>query len=186
MRAAIIPARGGSKRIPRKNIRMFHGKPIIEYAIETAMRTGLFALIAVSTEDEEIGKIAMRYGAAVIQRPDNLAEIGAPDVGTQEVTRHALDKMLLYGLDIDYACCIYATTPMLKVHDLEIAFNDLIEQRLPYVYMDGQFYWGQTEAFMNRVPLSHGWRLDTGYIDINTEEDWKRAEEAYANRVLAR
>ena len=183
MRAAIIPARGGSKRIPRKNVRSFHGRPIIAYSIETALQSDLFAVVVVSTEDEEIGKIAMEYGAAVIARPNDLAEINAPDPGTQEVTRHALDKMLLYGLDIDYACCIYATAPMLRISDLQIACNDLEASRdMPYVYLDGQFYLGRTEAFMNRVPLANGWRLAYSgpAIDINTEDDFLIAEKMYA------
>lgn len=189
MRAAIIPARGGSKRIPRKNVRPFHGKPIIAYSIETALQSGLFSVVAVSTEDDEIGKIAMDYGAAVIARPDRLAEINAPDYGTQEVARHALDKMLLYGLDIDYACCIYATAPMLRVSDLQIACNDLeANPSVPYVYLDGQFYLGRTAAFMNRVPLAGGWRLEYSgpAIDINTEDDWQRMEEVYASGTLVR
>ena len=190
MRAAIIPARGGSKRIARKNIRMFHGKPIIAYSIETALQSDLFAVVVVSTEDEEIGKIAMDYGAAVIARPNDLAEINAPDPGTQEVTRHALDKMLLYGSDIDYACCIYATAPMLKISDLRIACDDLeASHDMPYVYLDGQFYLGRADAFMNRVPLANGWRLESSgpAIDINTEDDWQRMEEVYANhRALVR
>ena len=189
MRVAIIPARGGSQRIKRKNIRGFHGKPIIAYSIETALESGLFSVVAVSTEDEEIGNVAIRYGVAVIMRPPELAEVNAPDVGTQEVTRHALDKMLLYGLDIDYACCIYATAPMLRISDLQIACNDLeTNPKVPFVYLDGQFYLGRTESFMNRISLDRGWKLRYSgpAIDINTEDEWQRMEEVYASRTLVR
>lgn len=84
MKVAIIPARGGSVRIPRKNIKIFHGRPIISYSIDTAQRSGLFDAVYVSTEDAEIAAIARKYGAALIHRPPELAEIGAPDCGTQE------------------------------------------------------------------------------------------------------
>ena len=154
------------------------------------MQSGLFSVVVVSTEDEEIGKIAMDYGAAVIARPDHLAEIGSPDPGTQEITRHALDKMLLYGLEIDYACCIYATAPMLRISDLQIACDDIeANPHVPFVYLDGQFYLGRTEAFMNHVPLDQGWKLEYSgpAIDINTEDEWQRMEEVYANhRALVR
>jgi CMP-N-acetylneuraminic acid synthetase len=125
----------------------------------------------------------MQYGAAVIHRPDDLAEVaGAVDVGTQEVARHALSKMLLYGLDVEYACCIYATAPFLRFNDLQIAFADLKDSGKPFVYMDGQFYWGHTQAFIDRVPLTQGWQQNTDYLDINTDADWQLVEKAYANR----
>ena len=187
MRAAIIPARGGSKRIPRKNIREFYGKPIIAYSIQTALDSGLFEVVAVSTEDDEISEVAISHGASVIRRPPWLAEVdGAPDPGTQEVTRSALQKMLVYGLNLKYACCIYPCAPLLRINDLQIAFNDLKECGKPFVYMDGQFYWGRVMSFLDRIPLSRGWQQNTEYPDINTEADWKRVEEQYANRgVLA-
>lgn len=88
---AVIPARGGSKRIPRKNIKPFHGKPLIAYSIEAALKSGLFEQVIVSTDDEEIAQIAQEYGAKVpFLRPKELAD---DYCGTQEVVSHALSEL---------------------------------------------------------------------------------------------
>lgn len=184
---AIIPARGGSKRIPRKNIRPFFGKPILWYSVDTAKRSGLFDAIYVSTEDPEIATIALNYGAQPIVRPANLAEMnGAPDCGTQEVTRHAIATLQLDGVKMDYACCIYPCAPMLSALDLKSGF-DLVENPLvatpPFTYISGAYYWGHARAFLDRVPLADGIEManwDGRHIDINTLEDWARAERMYA------
>ena len=163
MSVAIIPARGGSKRILRKNIRMFHGKPIIAYSIQTAQQSGLFDDVYVSTEDLEIADIARQYYAYVIIRPDALAEIGAPDCGTQEVTRDALVHIGTTGVNPVYACCIYATAPLMTVNDLRHGFEMLRESVGPFAYSvdisgvdAGQWYWGTRDAFIRRVPLAQG------------------------------
>ena len=109
MNIAIIPARGGSKRIPRKNIREFAGKPMIAHAIDAAHRSGLFDRIVVSTDDEEISTIAKIHGAEVpFMRP---AELADDFVGTTPVVRHALETLGAQGAVIEFACCIYATAP---------------------------------------------------------------------------
>lgn len=194
MKVAIIPARGGSVRIPRKNIRPFFGKPIMAYSIDTARRSGLFdGGVYVSTEDPEIARIALEYGAQVIHRPLNLAEMnGAPDCGTQEVTRHAI-AILQWEMKVDYACCIYPTAPLMTEGNLRLAFEQLERQVSGFVfsvgpdYRDaGQFYWGDAMSFLNREPLgspSSGRYVlpDDLVADINTEDDWKRAEQLYAN-----
>jgi len=104
---AIIPARGGSKRIPRKNIKDFFGKPLIAYSIETALKSELFDKVVVSTDDEEIAQIAQMYGAEVLQRPKELAD---DFTGTGDVTAHALSVYRGYG----FVCTIYATAPLLQ------------------------------------------------------------------------
>jgi pseudaminic acid cytidylyltransferase len=91
VRVAVIPARGGSVRIPRKNIREFHGKPIMAYSILAAERSRLFDHIFVSTDSVDVARVAERYGASVIARP---AALGADDVGTQEVIRHGADALV--------------------------------------------------------------------------------------------
>ena len=111
-KVCIIPARGGSKRIPKKNIKPFYGKPLIAYSIETAKQSKLFDRIIVSTDDEEIAKIAKEYGAEVpFMRPKELAD---DYTGTNKVIKHALDWLKSIGEKYDYACTIYATAPLLQ------------------------------------------------------------------------
>ena len=123
MKLAIIPARGGSKRIPRKNIRDFLGKPIIAYSIEAAQKCGLFDHIVVSTDDSEIAEIARALGAeAPFIRPASLADDHA---GTIPVIQHALNWFGAQGKQVDYACCIYATAPFVTAQDLQDGFEIL-------------------------------------------------------------
>lgn len=175
MRVAIIPARGGSRRIPRKNIRGFHGKPIIAYSIEAAKASGLFDQIFISTDDPEAINIARDYECFIHLR--STAYLSGSEAGTQEV----VEDCLLNSVNADYACCIYATAPMLRPSDL-VNGHDLLRVIDDYAYVPGWFYWGRAEWFGVR-PLKEPAPLvvEVGrYIDINTEEDWKRAEEMYA------
>lgn len=180
MRVAIIPARGQSRRIPRKNIRMFHGKPIIAYSIEAAKASGLFERIVVTSDDPQIRSIALLCGAEAIEREMKYAQ---DDVGTQEVTRVALEQVeIARGERFEYACCIYATVPMLSENDLHSGLACMF-LRGDYAYVPGWFYWGRAEWFAEQRPLGDSlpWGdLDGRYIDINTEEDFKRAEKMYA------
>lgn len=110
---AIIPARGGSKRIPRKNIREFCGKPLISYSIETALKSKLFSHVIVSTDDDEIADVARSYGAEVpFTRP---AELSGDLIGTDDVLVHTLKALPSIP---EYACCIYATAPFITSEDL--------------------------------------------------------------------
>src|SRR5688572_27060303 len=111
MNVAIIPARGGSTRILRKNIRMFHGKPIIAYSIAAAKESKLFGRIVVSTEDGEIGRMAEGYGATWYPRG---LELTVDEVGTQEVARDVLAWLVEQNDIPEYACCIYATAPLMS------------------------------------------------------------------------
>lgn len=109
---AIIPARGGSKRIPRKNIKDFDGKPLIAYSIEAALESKLFDRIIVSTDDEEIVSIAKQYGAEVpFLRPKELSD---DFTGTGDVVMHTLEYLKEQGEIYDYICTIYATAPLLQ------------------------------------------------------------------------
>lgn len=196
MIVAIIPARGGSRRIPRKNIRLFHGKPIIAHSIETAKASGLFDKIFVSTEDKEIGGIAIDLGAEWWVRPSELAEIGVPDCGTQEVARDVIERMWRYhGQEPHLACCIYATAPLMTVYDIARGFNAVADGGFDYAYAvdpdqidAGQFYWSKVEALLARRPLNVARHQDNAYrvqlrreqcCDINEEFDWLRAERMY-------
>lgn len=116
MRIAVIPARGGSKRIPRKNIRNFAGRPIIAWSIEAAARSGCFHRIIVSTDDAEIASVARQCGAETpFMRPPELADDHA---GTLPVMHHAVQWMVDAGMEPQQACCIYATAPFVQAEDI--------------------------------------------------------------------
>ncbi len=218
MNVAIIPARGGSKRIPRKNIKMFHGKPLIAYSIEIALESKLFDKIIVSTDDKEIANIARKYGAEVpFIRDDNLSDDYS---SSMDVFDDAVSK--LDG--VDFACMIYATAPLLQAQYLQKGFEKLKasdainafsvtsmpfpiqrtfkinnerrcemftpehfltrSQDLEEAYQDaGQFYWkrvgGKSEEIMfgkDSIPIVLPRHL---VQDIDTLEDWQRAELMY-------
>lgn len=117
MKIAVIPARGGSKRILRKNIKIFCGKPMIAWSIEAAKASALFDRIFVSTDDAEIADIAKQWGAeAPFMRP---AELSNDYAGTTEVIAHATQWALDQGLELDAVCCIYATAPFIQADDLK-------------------------------------------------------------------
>lgn len=225
MKVAIIPARGGSKRIPRKNIKLFHGKPMIAYSIEVAIQSGCFDKVIVSTDDDEIAKIAISYGAEVpFVRPK---ELSGDFSGTTEVVDHAVKYLESQGEKYEYVCTIYATAPLLSAEYLieglkQISDSDAVNafssttmpfpiqrafkrnengrcemftpefynsrsQDLEEAYQDaGQFYWSnrkKQEANPDTIMFS---KLSIPIIiprylvqDIDTLEDWKRAELMY-------
>lgn len=226
MNTALIPARGGSKRIPRKNIRAFEGRPIIAYSIEAAIASKLFERVIVSTDDEEIASLAVKWGAeAPFVRPKELSD---DHTGTNAVVRHAIQWLQDRGARCDLVCCIYPTAPFVDAGRLKMAYEKLREsgksyafpvttfpfpiqravrinadgeiepiqpehvdtrsQDLEPAYHDaGQFYWGRAQAFLDDVPV---YSAEAATIvlprhlvqDIDTPEDWRRAELLY--RVL--
>ena len=112
MKVAIIPARGGSKRIPMKNIKIFHGKPMIAYSIETAMKSGCFDEIIVSTDNFKIQKIAREYGATCDNlRPKSLSN---DFIGTTEVIQYEVRRLVASGYDLDVIAEIYPTAPLMQ------------------------------------------------------------------------
>jgi len=120
---AIIPARGGSKRIPGKNVKLFCGKPIMAYSIEAALQSGLFARVIVSTDSKDIADVALQYGAEVpCMRPPELADDHA---GTDEVILHMLEWLELHDKLPKWACCIYATAPFVTPGSLRRGFDIL-------------------------------------------------------------
>lgn len=218
---AIIPARGGSKRIPRKNLKPFDGVPMIVRSIRTALDSGLFEQVVVSTDDAEIADVARANGALVpFMRP---AELANDFTGTAAVIVHALQQLPAF----DYACCVYATAPLLQARflrqglelltqhpDKSFAFSvtdfgfpvqraltldgqgaltalypefrNTRSQDLPVAFQDaGQFYWGRSDAWLRGEVLYSPASLPLilpRYLvqDIDTVEDWKRAEYLYA------
>jgi len=132
LKIAIIPARGGSKRIPEKNIKLFHGKPIISYSLELAIESGLFDEIIVSTDDAKIADVAISYGAKVpFIRPQKIAD---DFTGTNAVVRHALQWFYERNITFQYACCIYATAPFLRVEFLEHGLELLVKSSSHYAF----------------------------------------------------
>ena len=129
---AIIPARGGSKRIPRKNIKLFLGKPIISYSIDIALKTKLFDEVMVSTDDMEIAQIAREYGAVV---PFFRSEKNANDYATtMDVVQEVKNEYLSKGKEFEHICCIYPTAPLINMNDLIDGYNLLINNHNDIVY----------------------------------------------------
>lgn len=132
MKIAVIPARGGSKRIPHKNIKPFCGKPMIAWSIEAARASGLFGRIIVSTDDEQIATVARDWGAEVpFMRPDALANDHA---GTTPVVAHATQWALDQKIAVSAVCCIYATAPFVQTEDLKRGWQALDSGDWDYVF----------------------------------------------------
>lgn len=132
MKLAVIPARGGSKRIPRKNIRPFYGKPMIAWSIEAALFSGCFDRVIVSTDDPEIADVARQFGAEVpFMRPAELADDHTPTI---PVINHAVNWVQSQGEIPAKVCCIYATAPMLDAEDLRQGLALLNAHQCDYVF----------------------------------------------------
>ena len=185
MRLALIPARGGSVRIPRKNIRPFRGRPIIEYSIAAARACPLFGAVLVSTDDDEIADVSRKAGAFVHRRANDDGTRG-----TQEVACAALFESLEF--DPEQVCVIYATCPMLRPVDLHRGWVELERRGATYAMSvqaepladAGCYYWGSTDAFRRMVPLIAPHTVMVPLqadrtCDINTPEDWARAESMF-------
>lgn len=123
MKIAVIPARGGSKRIPRKNIRIFCGKPIIAYSIAAARQTGLFDQVVVSTDDDEIATVARDLGATTpFIRPKEIAD---DFTGTNAVVKHAVTWFNAQSNVVTHACCLYATAPLVQARFIAEGYEAL-------------------------------------------------------------
>ncbi len=132
MNIAVIPARGGSKRIPRKNVRPFCGKPMIEWPIAAVRQSGCFESVIVSTDDDEIAEVARRAGAEVpFMRPARLAN---DQTGTAEVVRHAIAWHADKGRMPELVCCIYATAAFVTGADLLRGRDLLLEQGADFAF----------------------------------------------------
>ena len=220
MRLAVIPARGGSKRIPRKNVKIFAGKPMIAWPIEIALQSGCFDRVLVSTDDVEIAEVAQDHGAEVpFKRP---AELSDDHTGTGAVIAHATEWQNVNGVVATQVCCIYATAPFVLAQDLQRGLSLLQSSGADYVFTvtsyaypiqralrvtkdrriemfqpnhfssrsqdleeawhdAGQFYWGSANAWLTQknafLGNSRSLILPRHRVqDIDTEEDWVRAE----------
>lgn len=137
MNIAIIPARGGSKRIPRKNIKTFCGKPMIAWSIEAAKEANLFDRIIVSTDDEEIAKVAKKWGAEVPFMRS--AELSNDFAGTTEVITHATKWAQDQGWPLEAVCCIYATAPFVRQNDLQRGLDALRSGPWAYAFTAAEY-----------------------------------------------
>lgn len=132
MRLAVIPARGGSKRIPRKNIKHFCGKPMLAWSIEAALKSQCFDRVMVSTDDAEIADVGRQYGAEIpFMRPPELADDKA---GTIPVVRHAIEWHQAVGFQPAEVCCIYATAPFILPEDLQRGLQLLASRQAQYSF----------------------------------------------------
>ena len=123
MNICVIPARGGSKRIPKKNIKDFFGKPLIAYSIQAALESNLFQRVIVSTDDEEIAKIAKKYGAEIpFLRPKELSD---DFTDAADVVNHALEFFENLGEEYEFICTVYATAPFIQVKYLVKGYEEL-------------------------------------------------------------
>lgn len=154
-RIAVIPARGGSKRIPRKNIREFNGKPMIAWSIEAAAASRCFDEIIVSTDDQEIAECARRYGATVpFMRPAALSDDYTPTI---PVVQHAIEHAKSRLPDLSAVCCIYATAPFLQADDISAALNELQATNARFVF----------SATSYSFPIQRAIRLlETGQVEM--------------------
>ena len=150
MNICVIPARGGSKRIPRKNVKIFCDDPMISFSIKVAIEAGFFDRILVSTDDAEIAKISTYYGAEVpFWRPQNLSD---DLTGTTPVMQHAIEWVIANIGNVDLACCLYATAPFVSVKDLTAGFNKIKHAQLDYVFA----------ATSYSFPIQRAFEIDAG------------------------
>lgn len=180
----IIPARAGSTRIPGKNMKLFHGKPIIQYSIDTARQTGLFQEIIVSTDCPEITEYTARQGCSIHRRPEELAH---NDIGTQTVAASVIASFGIQPFDI--VCVLYATSPLLTPELLREGMYSFYHSSDKYVYSvgpdgedAGNFYWGHAQSFYEQIPLDKPMILPRERVcSINTPADWVIAETMYGD-----
>ncbi|WP_264535079.1 pseudaminic acid cytidylyltransferase [Flavobacterium sp. N1736] len=155
---AIITARGGSKRIPRKNIKNFLGNPIIKYSIDAALQAGCFTEVMVSTDDEEIATLALSLGAKVPFMRSN--ENSNDFATTAEVITEVLEMYKKAGQHFDYACCIYPTAPFVTDFKLQHAYKMLIEKNAETVVPVVSF----------GFPILRSLKMENGLIKMNWPE----------------
>jgi len=163
MKLCVIPARGGSKRIPRKNIKPFNGKPMIAYSIKAAIKSGCFDKVIVSTDDLEIAEIAKQYGAEIpFTRPEELSNDYA---GTLPVIKHAIEWFEDKGIVPIEVCCLYATAPFVTSKHIKAAYQQLQDTQAEYCFTVTSFSFPIQRA----VRLSEQNRIEMFYPEhVNT------------------
>jgi N-acylneuraminate cytidylyltransferase len=192
MKLAVIPARGGSKRIPRKNIKLFCGKPMIAWSIEAAMQSGCFDQIVVSTDDNEVAEVARHFGAKVpFMRPDVLSD---DHTGTTAVIAHAINWLASQGYKPEHVCCLYATAPFVSADDLRKGLSVLVETACDYAFPVASYAFpiqrairitesGHVEMFNPKYFNTRSQDLDEAFHDAG-QFYWGRAQAWLQNKVI--
>lgn len=185
MKLAVIPARGGSKRIPRKNIKPFCGKPMIAWPIEAARASGCFNRIVVSTDDEEIAEVARNCGAETpFLRP---AELSDDHTGTIPVIAHAIAWQQARGESPSEVCCIYATAPFVRAEDLRSGLDVLARTACDYAFSVTSYAFPIQRAVritgQGRIEMFHPEHFNTRSQDL--EEAFHDAGQFYWGRAAA-
>jgi N-acylneuraminate cytidylyltransferase len=185
MRLAVIPARGGSKRIPRKNVRPFGGLPMIAWSIRAAVESGCFERIIVSTDDAEIASVGREYGAETpFQRP---AELSDDHTGTVPVIAHAVRWQNANGAAASEVCCIYATAPFVQAADIRRGLHVLGETGAEYAFSVTSYPFPIQRAVRltpeGRMAMFHPEHFNTRSQDL--EEAWHDAGQFYWGRAEA-
>ena len=198
MNLAIIPARGGSKRIPKKNIKSFCGKPMIAWSIEAAIKSQCFDQIIVSTDDPDIAEVAVQYGASVpFMRPTDLANDQA-DI--MLVIAPAVEWVQSQCENVDYACCINATAPFVTTKDIKKGYEMIIEMDSDYAVSVTSFPFpiqravridssGYVEMFQPEHFHSHSQDLEEAFHDAGqfywgTSESWLEHKPLFSSKSL--
>jgi pseudaminic acid cytidylyltransferase len=151
---AVIPARGGSKRIAKKNIRLFHGKPIIAYAIEECFKSELFSRVIVSTDDVEIAQVVEKFGAEVFFRRDE--EISSDSAPVIRVVKELIQTQTLES-ESDFICCVFPCTPLLTYESLTSSFNILQNNTVDFVF----------PVFNSGLPISRSLFINSeGFVEM--------------------
>jgi N-acylneuraminate cytidylyltransferase len=185
MRLAVIPARGGSKRIPRKNIKLFGGKPMIAWSIEAAIQSGCFDRIILSTDDAEIADVAQAHGAEVpFVRPPELSD---DYTGTIPVIAHAIQWQNDSGPAATEVCCIYATAPFLRAEDLQSGLALLDSSGAEYAFSVTSYAFPIQRAIRitseQRVEMFQPGNFNSRSQDL--EEAWHDAGQFYWGKADA-
>lgn len=185
MRLAVIPARGGSKRIPRKNIKLFGGKPMIAWSIEVALQSGCFDRVMVSTDDSEVAQVAKAYGAEVpFVRP---AELSDDYTGTIPVIAHAIQWQNENGGSASQVCCIYATAPFVLAEDLQRGISLLESSGADYAFSVTSYAFPIQRAIRitpeQRVEMFQPSQFNARSQDL--EEAWHDAGQFYWGQAAA-
>jgi len=198
MRVAIIPARGGSKRIPRKNIKYFFGKPMLAWSIEAAIKSRCFDQIICTTDDDEIANIAQEYGAETpFVRPKDLSD---DHIGTIPVIAHAVEYLQSNGNKIELACCIYATAPFIQPIDLQNSLEQMQNNDLDYCFSETSYPFPiqrsirltsnkrcmmlQPEMFQKRSQDLEEVYHDAGQFYWGTPQSWLEGRTLFSNNTM--
>ena len=185
MNIAIIPARGKSKRIKNKNLKIFFGKPIISYAIKLALNSKIFKEVVVTTNDEKIIKISKKYGAKVFKRPEHLSKNSVPII---DVVSHAIKKIEKLNLKPSKVCCIFPISPMITKKILHKGFTILNKKKLNYVFpITKDTYSNQNKLFVLNEKITKnkkksGVFFDAGQFYWGTVAAWKKKLNIFGNK----